>query len=150
MRRTAVLPTWAKSPSANVDEPPSAYATVTHKDGYRHVRFSGATAQEPDDVAGQVRAVLERRERALADLGGSLDDVVMSRYFVLADQLSRTTQARVHEVRDELFERPDVPASTMIGVAGLLGDALVEVELEAEIPDDRWETDVMSEKDANG
>lgn len=147
MRRTAVLPTWAKSPSSNVDEAPSAYATVTHKDGYRHVRFSGATAPEPDDVAGQVRAVLDRRERALSDLGGSLDDVVMSRYFVLADHLSRATQARVHEVRDELFDRPDVPASTMIGVGALLGDALVEVEVEAEIPDDRWETGVLTEGD---
>lgn len=147
MRRTAVLPTWTESPSSNVDEPPSAYAAVSHKAGYRHVRFSGATAREPDDVAGQVRTVLERRERALADLGGSLDDVVMSRYFVLADRLSRETQARIHEVRDALFDRPNVPASTMVGVDALVGDALVEVELEAEIPDDRWETDVLTEGD---
>lgn len=148
MRRIAVLPTWAESPSPNVDDPPSAYAMVTHKDGYRHVRFAGGTALEPDDVAGQVRTVLERRERALADLGGSLDDVVMSRYFVLADHLSRETQARVHEVRDDLFDRPNVPASTMVGVAALFDDALVEVELEAEVPDDRWATDVLTEEDA--
>ena len=148
MRRTALLPTWAESPSDAVEEPPSAYAAVTHKHGYRHVRFSGATAREPDEVAGQVRVVLERRQRALADLGGGLEDVVMSRYFVLDDHLSRETQARVHEVRDELFDPPNVPASTMIGIASLFGDALVEVELEAEIPDDRWETDVLTERDA--
>lgn len=148
MRRTALLPTWAESPSPNVNDPPSAYATVTHKDGYRHVRFSGGTAREPDAVPGQVRTVLERRERALDDLGGSLDDVVMSRYFVLAAHLTRETQARVHEVRDGLFDRPNVPASTMVGVAALFDDALVEVELEAEIPDDRWETDVLTEEGA--
>jgi enamine deaminase RidA (YjgF/YER057c/UK114 family) len=147
MRRTALLLTWAESPSPNVDEPPSAYATVTHQDGFKHVRFSGGTAREPDAVAGQVRTILERRERALSALGGRLDDVVVSRYYVLADHLTRETQARVHEVRDELFDRPNVPASTMIGVAALFDDALVEVELEAEVPDDRWETDVLTEGD---
>lgn len=147
MRRHALLPTWTESPAPDVDAPPSAYATVTHKDGFKHVRFAGGTAPDPDDVAGQVRLVLQRRERVLQDLGGSLDDVVVSRYYVLADHLTRETQARVHEVRDALFDRPNVPASTMIGVAALFDDALVEVELEAELPDDRWEPDVLTEGD---
>lgn len=147
MRKTVLLPTWAESPSDVIDEPPTAYATVTHKDGYRHVRFAGGTARG-ESVAEQVRTVLERRRRALRDLGGDLDDVVATRFYVLADRLSRETQARVDEVRADLFERPDVPASTMVGVADLLGDALVEVELEAEIPDDGRDTEVMTEEDA--
>jgi hypothetical protein len=41
----------------------------------------------------------------------------------------------VDAVRAEFFEYPHYPASTMVGVADLLGDEmLVEVEIEAEIP----------------
>lgn len=140
MRRTVLLPAWAESPSPAVEAPPSAYATVTHKSGFDHVRFAGATAPGADGLADQVRRVLERRERALGDLGGGLADVVMTRYFVREDHFSREAQARIHEVRDDLFDRPDVPASTMIAVADLFDDALVEVEIEAEIPADGWQT----------
>lgn len=147
MRKTVLLPTWAESPSDAIDNPPSAYAVVTHKHGYRHVRFSGGTARG-DDVADQVRTVLERRRRALQDLGGGLDDVVFIRYYLGADHISRESQAHVHEVIADLFERPDVPAATMVGVADLLGEALVELEVEAEIPDEKWDTQVMTEKDA--
>lgn len=125
------------------DEAKSAYASVTHKDGFRHVRFSGGTARG-DGVAAQVRTVLERRRKALDDLGGGLDDVVASRYYLVADRCTREVQARIHEVRDEFFGHPHYPASTMVGVAALLGDALVEVELEAEIPDDRWRAEVLT------
>lgn len=144
MRKTVVLPSWRRLPhSDELDAPRSAYATVTEHEGYRRVLFSGGTHPE-GTIAEQTRTVLEYRREALTDLGGSMADVVVTRFYVLADRLDRETQARLHEVRAELFDPPDLPASTMIGVAALLGDALVEVELEAEIPSDRWETKVLT------
>lgn len=144
MRKTVILPPWRRLPhSDDLDAPQSAYATVTEHATHRRVLFSGATHPE-GDLAEQVRTVLQYRENALQDLGGGMADVVATRFSVLAEHLSRESQARVHEVRAEFFERPDLPASTMVGVASLLGDGLVEVEVEAEIPDDRWVTDVLT------
>ena len=71
----------------------------------------------------------------------------MMRWYVLDEHLDRETQTRLHEVRGEFFERPHYPASTMVGVAGLLGDGLVEIELEAEIPDDGWEVETIEADD---
>lgn len=144
MHKTVVLPEWRTLPhSDEISEPQSAYATVTEHADHRRVLFSGGTHPE-GDLREQVRTILEHRRAALNDLGGGMDDVVMTRWFVLADELSREAQAAIHEVRAEFFDHPSFPASTMVGVASLLGDGIVEVELEAEIPDDSWETDVLT------
>jgi enamine deaminase RidA (YjgF/YER057c/UK114 family) len=77
-----------------------------------------------------------------------MDDVVVTRYFVRNEHLDRETQAVIHEARDEFFERPHYPASTMVGIGSLLAeDALVEIELDAEIPDEEWNTEVLTEED---
>jgi len=147
MRKTVVLPTWRESPSDDLSEPNSAYATITDHGTHRRVLFSGGLAVE-GGLREQVRTVLGRRQEALADFGGSMDDVVFTRYFVREDYLDREAQAAVHEARDEFFERPHYPASTMVGTASLLAeDALVEVELEAEIPADDWNPEVLTEED---
>ena len=148
MRKTVLLPTWRESPSDDLDEPNSAYATVTDHGDHRRVLFSGGLATD-GGVGDQVRTVLRRRRAALRDLGGSMDDVTFTRYFVREAHLDRSTQAEVHEAREEFFERPHYPASTMVGAASLLSaDALVEVEVEAEIPEDAWDADVLTEEDA--
>jgi enamine deaminase RidA (YjgF/YER057c/UK114 family) len=72
-----------------------------------------------------------------------MNDVIESRWYVHEDELSREGQVTLHEVRSEFFERPHYPASTMIGVASLLDDALVEIELIAEIPDDEWNVETI-------
>ncbi|UPV76007.1 RidA family protein [Halorussus limi] len=144
MQKTVILPEWRTVASDDLDEPKSSYATVTRHADHRRVVFSGALSPE-GGLAEQVRTVLSHRERALEDLGGSMDDVVEMQLFVREDALSRETQATIHEVRDEFFERPHYPASTMVGVAALLDpDALVEIAIEAEIPDDEWETEVVT------
>jgi len=77
-----------------------------------------------------------------------MDDVVITRYYVRDEHLDRETQASIHEARDEFFEHPHYPVSTMVGTPSLLAeDALVEVEVEAEIPDNEWEADVLTEED---
>lgn len=144
MEKTVILPEWRSVDSEALEEPVSSYGTVVDHGDYRRVVFSGGTWPE-GDVAEQVRQVLAHRRNALEDLGGSMDDVVSMQFFVLGAVLSRETQARIHEVRDEFFTRPHYPASTMVGVDSLVvADALVEVELEAEIPEDDWDVTVVT------
>lgn len=144
MEKTVILPDGRSLGPDGEIEPASAYGTVTHHGDHRRVIFSGSTWPE-GDIREQVRQILAHKEHALADLGGSMDDVVSMQVFVREDELSRETQTAIHEVRHEFFSRPHFPASTMVGVASLLNpDALVEIELEAEIPDDRWRTDVLT------
>lgn len=144
MAKTVVLPEWRTIDSDEIDEPRSSYATITRHADHRRVVFSGA--MHPGDmVAEQVRQILIHKRHALEDLGGSMDDVVSMQFFVREDVLSRETQAEIHEVRAEFFERPHFPASTMVGVASLLDpNGLVEIEIEAEIPDDDWNVEVVT------
>ena len=85
----------------------------------------GAT-QHPGDVAGQARAALAIIERALADGGFSLADVVRTRMFV-TDMNDSGAVAAVH---GEIFG--DIrPAATLVAVAALMHPSLL-VEIEAE------------------
>jgi enamine deaminase RidA (YjgF/YER057c/UK114 family) len=145
MEKTAIVPgMWGEMDSEEIDEAQMSYGVVTHRPGYRKVVFSGSVHPE-GDVAEQTRTILEHKREALADLGGSYDDVTVMRLFVREEVLSRETQIRIHEVRADFFESPHYPAATMVGVSELLHeDALVEIELEAEIPDDEWETEVLT------
>jgi len=147
MQKTALLPEWRTIESETLDEPISAYGVVTHRPGYKHVTFSGSAWPE-GDIGEQTRQILSHKQNAIGDLGGSMDDVTTLRTFVREEMLSRETQTRIHEVRAEFFEHPHYPAATMVGVADLLGDdALIEIEIEAEIPDDGWNTGVLTGKE---
>lgn len=147
MRKTVLLPTFRESPADGLETPNDAYATITDHGTHRRVSFTGGLAVG-GDIGEQVRTVLDRRQEALTDIGGSMDDVVVTRYYVRDAHLSRETQATIHLARDEFFEHPHYPASTMVGVASLLHeDALVEVEVEAEIPNDEWDAAVLTEAD---
>ncbi len=144
MDKTVILPEWRTLEGGEHDEPASAYGTVTRHADHRRVVFSGSVWPE-GTLPEQVRGILDRKERALEDLGGSMDDVVSMQLFVREDALSRENQAAVHDVRHEFFDRPHYPASTMVAVADLLDpDALVEIEIEAEIPDDDWNASVIT------
>ena len=83
-------------------------------------------SQHPGDVTGQARAVFAIIERALAEGGFSLDEVVRTRMF-LTDMADSEALSRVH---GEVFG--DIrPAATMVAVAGLMHPSLL-VEIEAE------------------
>jgi enamine deaminase RidA (YjgF/YER057c/UK114 family) len=83
-------------------------------------------SQHPGDVTGQARAVFGIIERALAEGGFTLRDVVRTRMFVVdmavADELSAVHGEVFGDVR---------PAATMVAVAGLMHPSLL-VEIEAE------------------
>ena len=85
----------------------------------------GAT-QHPGDVAGQARAALAIIERALADGGFSLADVVRTRMFIT--DMSRS--AEVSAVHGAVFGSIR-PAATMVGVMALMDPSLL-IEIEAE------------------
>ncbi len=83
-------------------------------------------SRHPGDVTAQARAVFAIIERALAEGGFRLDDVVRTRMFVrdMADS------AALSAVHGEVFA--DIrPAATMVAVAGLMDPSLL-VEIEAE------------------
>jgi enamine deaminase RidA (YjgF/YER057c/UK114 family) len=108
--------------------------------GYSRVAVAGDTAfvagttdagpdgrsLHPGDAAGQARAVFEIIERALAEAGFGLADVVRTRMFV-TDAAHIAPIATVH---GEVF-RDIRPASTAVVVAALIDPSLL-VEIEAD------------------
>jgi enamine deaminase RidA (YjgF/YER057c/UK114 family) len=101
-----------------------------------HIWVSGTTATDADgsvvgdsDPAAQMRFILQKIERAIVQLGGSLSDIVRTRVFV-RDMALWEPIARVH---GEVFGAIR-PANTMVE-ARLIGDQyLVEVEADAYLP----------------
>lgn len=100
------------------------------------ITVSGTTATGPDgaarfpgDTLGQARVCLERVLAAVAALGGQPADVVRTVVY-LTPEANWEEAAQAH--REALG--PVAPASTMLHVAGLIGDGfLVEVEAMAVI-----------------
>lgn len=147
MKKTVILPgMWGKVNSDKIDEEQMSYGIVTHRPGYKKVLFSGAVHPE-GDIKEQTRGILAQKQRALGEHGGSFDDVTVLRMFVRESVLSHETQVRINEARAEFFDRPHYPVATMVGVNELLHeDALIEMEIEAEIPDDGWETEAITDE----
>jgi enamine deaminase RidA (YjgF/YER057c/UK114 family) len=83
-------------------------------------------SQHPGDVAAQARAVFAIIERALAEGGFTLADVVRTRMFVLDMAVADELLA----VHGEVFGQIR-PAATMVAVAGLMHPSLL-VEIEAD------------------
>ena len=84
-------------------------------------------SRHPGDVGAQTRAVLEIIERALAEAGFELSDVVRTRMFVTDitrwDEIVAVHGAVFGEIR---------PASTIVEVSALVDPSLlIEVEAEA-------------------
>ena len=84
-------------------------------------------SRHPGDVGAQTRAVLEIIERALAEAGFELSDVVRTRMFVTDitrwDEIVAVHGAVFGEIR---------PAATMVEVSALIEpSALIEIEAEA-------------------
>ena len=88
----------------------------------------GPDGTPPAGAYAQSVASLERIRGALEALSGSMADVVRTRMFVVDVEANQFDVGRAHA---EFFG--DVrPASTMVGIAGLVGpDYLVEIEVDA-------------------
>jgi enamine deaminase RidA (YjgF/YER057c/UK114 family) len=84
------------------------------------------TSQHAGDIAGQARAAFAMIERALAEGGFALEDVVRTRMFIT----DMGNSAALSAVHGEVFGAIR-PAATMVAVAGLMHPSLL-VEIEAE------------------
>jgi enamine deaminase RidA (YjgF/YER057c/UK114 family) len=88
----------------------------------------GPDGGPPEGAYAQSVAALERIKAALEAVGASLADVVRTRMYVVDMERNQLDVGRAH---GEYFSSVR-PASTMIGIAGLVGpEYLVEIEVEA-------------------
>lgn len=124
-------------------------AVVVEKEERREVSMAGVIPSDAegnvvgvDDMYEQTRFVYERIGEHLAHLGGDLEDVVRHRVFVTT--MDEDAIDAYHEAHGTFFDEPEgFPAGTLIEVDGLvLDEAMIEIEIEAVIPDDGWETTV--------
>ena len=83
----------------------------------------------PGDVVGQLRVIYNKLAEILAAAGGSLDDVVMTREYVVSFAGYKGTA----QVRRDVFREP-FPAAVGVQVSGLVHrGALIELEAVAEL-----------------
>ena len=96
-----------------------------------HIRVAGTAGLDEDgqvvsdDVVEQMRRALDIVRKAIEELGGGIDDVIMTRIFV-SDRRNIESVAVVH---GEFF-REVAPATTIVCVDFV--DPRIQVELEAE------------------
>ena len=99
----------------------------------RRIEVSGTTVpgrgpEAEGETHRQTAAAIDRALAAVEALGGGVHDVVRTRLF-LAPGADWQQAAAAHAERLSAV----APANTTLYVAGLIGDALVEVEVEAEV-----------------
>lgn len=113
-------------------EPVVGYARAVRVGPFVYVTGTAAVDEHgavvaPGDMAAQAEFALQKIERALADLGASLADVVRTRIYV-TDIAQWEAVGRVHG----RFFGEILPATTMVEVAALIDPAmLVEIEADA-------------------
>ena len=109
-------------------EKKGGYSRAVRRGSRIHV--SGTTAADDSaDTYAQALQALEQALAAVAELGGTKQDVVRTR-IMLAPDADWEAAARAHV---QLLGNV-APANTMVYVGGLIGDGyLVEVEVEAEL-----------------
>jgi 2-iminobutanoate/2-iminopropanoate deaminase len=115
-----------------------SYAPAVVTEGGRTVWLAGLLAPEDEtgnplagDFRAQVRCVFRKMARQMAEVGGSLDDVVTMTGYI--------TEVRHNldfvETRKEFFNEDRYPASTLVTVKALnRPEAMVEVTAVAVIP----------------
>ncbi len=89
----------------------------------------------PGDLRAQAERALENVERALVAAGGTRDDVVSLRIYVVGEHVRAPG---IGAALLAFFREGHLPATSWIGVAGLSAgpDVLVEIEAVAVIEDD--------------
>lgn len=118
-------------------EPGATYAAAVAASGSgRWVHASGCLGRgengdlAPGGLGPQSQAAFDRLEDALRSAGCTLRDVVkLTAFLTELDDYASYAQARGDRFGDQL------PASSAVQVAGLLGGALIEIEAVAFVPD---------------
>jgi enamine deaminase RidA (YjgF/YER057c/UK114 family) len=144
MRRTVIDPEVGDRPG--VEDGGAARGHVLHRPGGLDVRLAGVRAAG-EDVEEQTRGLLSYLRLVLCDdLGGELGDVTTLTLYVRESVLDAEARETMRRVRRQAFEYPHYPATTTVGVSGLPDGVLVELAAEAYLPDDGWETDVVTDE----
>lgn len=148
MRKTIIRPDWWTASGEGGDATGrggGALGQALHRPGGLAVSLSGIRVPGPD-VETEAREALSVVRRVVCDdLGGELDDVTRLRASIEAESLAagRTALGRVCT---QTFEWPANPAVTALGVAGVAGDATLELETEAFVPADGWEFEIVDDE----
>jgi enamine deaminase RidA (YjgF/YER057c/UK114 family) len=86
------------------------------------------------DLRAQTVQTFENIKQALAAAGATFRDVLKTNLYVVG--LKPEHVAMIREVRSRYFDATHPPASTLVGVAALVGaDWLIEIEVVAVIPE---------------
>ena len=123
---------------------PTVYSPIRYAQGIKTtggtiVWISGQVSQDKNgkmvhkgDFAGQARQALSNLKAMVEAAGGTINDIIKVNTY-LTDLRYREELARV---RAEFFPDGKLPASTLVGVAGLADpDMLVEIEAVAVLPE---------------
>lgn len=112
-------------------EAAAGYARAVRRGSRIEVSGTTVPGGPPDadrETARQTHAAIARGLDAVVALGGRVEDVVRTRVFLAPGAVWQ----EAGEAHAELLGAI-APANTTLYVAGLIGDSLVEVELEAEV-----------------
>lgn len=112
-------------------EPIIGFSRAVRAGNTVYVSGTGPVGADSEDAAGQTRRIFAIAEKALAEAGASLRDVVRTRMY-----LTRAEDwEAVGKVHGEFFGAVR-PAATMVVVATLLNPAWrIEMEFDAVIPE---------------
>lgn len=138
MRRTVIDPDIGDHlvpDDAPLDELAYSGAIAVELEGATRVYLSGIVAKEPlSGLTDQTEAIFETITEYLAEVGGTMDDIVRLEIFFEEPHLTDENLITVHEVRQDFFE-PPYPASTAVEVSSLVRDErYLEVQADAVIP----------------
>lgn len=125
------------------DDAVAATAVRTRHEDYDYVQMDGVLG--PGDTAKeQAERVLSFFDRFLREqCDGRIGDTTMIRWYVREDLLP-DAEMEIGAACREHFEPPELPGTVMVGVSDIVGgNSAVKTELEARIPHDRTETDVV-------
>ena len=116
-------------PGGSPYEPIIGFSRAVRVGNAVHLAGTGPVGADNEDVTGQTRRIFAIAEKALAEAGASLADVVRTRMY-LTHVEDWETVGRVH---GEFFSTIR-PAATMVVVAALLNPAWrIEIEFDAVI-----------------
>lgn len=125
------------------DDAVAATAVRTRHANHDHVQLDGFVppGETPRDQADRGLAFADKLLEEYC--GGGLEDVTMIRHYVREDLLPEA-EFQIGAACREYFEPPNLPGTVMVGVSDIVGgDFAVKMEMEATIPHEREETEVV-------
>ncbi|NEU55936.1 RidA family protein [Halorussus sp. MSC15.2] len=125
------------------DDAVAATAVRTRHADHDRVQLDGVVGpgETPREQADSVLSFADKFLREYCD--GRLADVTMIRHYVRADLLPEA-ETEIGEACRDHFDPPELPGTAMVGVSDVVGgDRAVKIEMEATIPHDRTEVEVV-------